>query len=56
MKWIIVGSVVTFAIGYAWMETAKSPLDANIGFVIMGAGLASTVITGCVLLHSLQLL
>jgi hypothetical protein len=56
MKFIVVGSILLFTVGYAWMQTAKNALDTNIGFVVMGMGLIGAVVTGCVLLHSLQLL
>lgn len=51
MKWLLIGSIVAFAIGYAWMQTADFTLDANIGLTIMVVGFISTVITATLLLY-----
>lgn len=56
MKLLIVSSIVLFAIGYAWMQTAKNLIDTNIGFVVMAVGFVGTIITATILLHSMRLL
>jgi multidrug transporter EmrE-like cation transporter len=56
VKFIIIGSIVMFAIGYAWMQTAKNQLNINIGFAIMGIGFVGIGLTAALFLHSVDLL